>query len=121
MGWLSSGTAEVKEDSCEYQTLTREWGNVWKLRTRTRVEEIRGLTRSAALAYGTDVAYYTVTNGQLYFAHFTRSVRRYKANAADGWRVVVTKKWSAAYENSTWKYGAASSYFSAENPSDMTS
>ena len=120
-GWSSTGFEDVVEDSVEYQTLTREWGYIWKLRTRTRVVEVRGLTRSAALTYGNDVAYYTDTGGQLYFAHFTCTVTRMKANDADGWTVRLVKKWAAAYKNSAWQCGAAASYFSAENPQDMES
>ena len=121
MAWDSTGTEEVIEDIIESQTLTREWGKIWKLRTRTRVVVVKGLTRSAALTYSSDAAFYTSTTGQLYFAHFTRTVGRRKANEADGWTVTLTKKWSAAYYNNAWQCGAAESYFTAENPADITS
>ena len=120
-GWSNTGFQDVVEDSVEYQTLTREWGYIWKLRTRTRIVEIRGLSESAALTYGNDVAYYTDTGGQLYFAHFTCTVKRRKANEAGAWTVTLTKKWAAAYKNSTWQCGAAASYFEAANPADMQS
>ena len=120
MAWSSSGFSVLLEDECGYQTLAREWGSVWKLRTRTRVTETRGLTESAALTFGEDVSYFTVTSGILYFAHYTRSVRRRKAQG-NGWSVTVTETWSAAYKNSTWQCGAAASYFSAANPSAMNS
>ena len=120
MGWLSSGTEEVVEDTVGYQAMAREWGNIWKMRTRTRTVEIRGLTRSAALSAGSDVAYFTVTTGTAYFAHFQRTVRRRKANAADGWTVTITKTWQALYQNSTHNAGAAAHYFTDTNPSDMT-
>lgn len=122
MGWSSTGVSDVIEDECYYQALAREWGYVYKLRQRTRVTEVRGLTRSAALTYGTDVSYFTVQAWVAhYFAHYERKIKRRKADPSDGWTVTISETWAAVYQNGNWLRGAAEHYFTDENPAAMTS
>ena len=120
MGWItSSPTGEVVSDTCGFQTLSREWGSVYKLRVRTRVTEYRGLAESFAKNYGSDASAVTQTGGSYYFEHFTRKVERRKANAAGGWTVSITETWSALYKNNTWQMGAGSSQFTALDPTPL--
>lgn len=121
MGWISSSQDAVEDvvrDDIGFQTLSREWGHVYKLRVRTRVKEARGLARSVALTFGTDASKVTQTSGTYYFEHYTRKVERRKANAADGWAVTVTETWSALYEDNTWMNGCAAHYFTDADPSE---
>ena len=119
MGWGSTGAKDVIEDEINRQALAREWGSVYTLRQRTRVTEVRGLTRSAALTYGTDVSYFTVQNWVAhYFAHYTRTVKRRKADPSDGWTVTITETWAAVYQDGEWLRGAAESYFTDANPTE---
>ena len=123
MAWISSSQNAVEDvirDSLGFQTLSREWGHVYKLRVRTRIKEVRGLARSTALSYSSDASKVTQTTGTYYFEHYTRKVERRKANAADGWTVTITETWSALYEDNTWMNGCAATYFTADNPSEPT-
>ena len=121
MGWITDSqqvSADVVSDSIGFQTLSREWGHVYKLRVRTRVKEARALARSVALTYSSDASKVTQTTGTYYFEHYTRKVERRKANAADGWTVVITETWSALYQDSTWMNGCAATYFTEANPGE---
>lgn len=121
MGWISSSQDAVEDvvrDDIGFQTLSREWGHVYKLRVRTRVKEARGLARSVALTFGTDTSKVTQTTGTYYFEHYTRKVERRKANAADGWTVTVTETWSALYEDNVWMNGCAAHYFTDSDPAE---
>lgn len=122
MGWSATGVSDVIEDESSYQALSREWGHVYKLRQRTRITEVRGLTRSAALGYSTrEVTFFTQTSGSYYFAHFTRTVKRRKADPSDGWKVTLTETWAALYRDGVWQCGAGEPRFTALNPEPMTS
>ena len=105
MAWItnaSNAQAEVVSDTCSFQTLSREWGSVYKLRVRTRATEYRGLDVSLAKNFGTDASYITQTAGTYYFEHYTRKVERHKANAAGGWTVTVNEAWSGLYMNNSY-------------------
>ena len=121
MAWitdLQDVIEDVIRDDIGFQTLSREWGHVYKLRVRTRIKDVRALDRSIALTYGTDSSKVTQTTGTYYFEHYTRKVERRKANAADGWTVTVTETWSALYQDNTWMNGCSASYFTDANPSE---
>lgn len=123
MGWISDAQYAVEDvisDDIGFQTLSREWGHVYKLRVRTRVKEARGLARSVALAYSSDSSKVTQTTGSYYFEHYTRKVNRRKANHADGWTVSITETWSALYQDATWMCGCAGTYFEDLNPAEPT-
>ena len=123
MGWISSSQnvqEDVVSDSIAFQTLSREWGHVYKLRVRTRVKEARALSRSLALTYSSDSSKVTQTTGSYYFEHYTRKVERRKANQADGWTVTITETWSALYQDTTWENGCAETYFTSDNPTEPT-
>ena len=123
MGWISSSQnvqEDVVSDSIAFQTLSREWGHVYKLRVRTRVKEARALARTLALSYSSDSSKVTQTTGSYYFEHYTRKVERRKANQADGWTVTITETWSALYQDATWMNGCAATYFTSENPTEPT-
>ena len=123
MGWISSlqnVQEDVVSDSIAFQTLSREWGHVYKLRVRTRVKEARALSRSLALTYSSDSSKVTQTTGSYYFEHYTRKVERRKANQADGWTVTITETWSALYQDTTWMNGCKETYFTSNNPTEPT-
>ena len=123
MGWISNARDAVEDlvdDDISFQTLSREWGHVYKLRVRTRVKEARGLDRSVALTYSSDSSKVTQTTGSYYFEHYTRKVRRRKANPADGWTVTITETWSALYQDNTRIDGCAEECFTDENPTEPT-
>lgn len=123
MGWISSALdaeEDVMSDSIAFQTLSREWGHVYKLRVRTRVKEARALDRTLALSYSSDSSKVTQTTGSYYFEHYTRKVERRKANPADGWTVTITETWSALYQDATWMNGCAETYFTSDNPTEPT-
>ena len=123
MSWINAAAdvvVDVVSDTLGFQTLGREWGSVYKLRVRTRVKEARALSRAFAKTYGADASMVTQTTGTYYFEHYTRKVERRKANAADGWTVVITETWSALYQNTTWINGCAESFFTAEDPGEPT-
>lgn len=129
MGWRTSvsfSDREVIDDTEVWQVQTREWGNTfWKHRIRTRVSEIRGCSRTAALSLTASTAATAskVTNsyGSAYFEHYSCTAHKRKANAADGWTVTFTERWVACY-----KYdgsasdglfsGCAEHYFTDANP-----
>lgn len=122
MAWSSTGVSDVIEDEINRQAFARERNYVYTLRKRTRVTEVRGLTRSAALNYGTDASYFTVQAWVAhYFAHYTRTVKRRKSDPSDGWTVMITETWTAVYLNGAWFRGAAEHYFTDANPAAMTS
>lgn len=128
MAWLSSNDAnaafsarEVVDDTEAWQVEAREWGTTfWKRRIRTRVSELRGLTRDAALALSANSssASSKITNsyGSAYFEHYSCQCRKSKSNAADGWKVTFTERWQAAYQNGTLFSGCAAHYFTDSNP-----
>lgn len=124
MGWQESvafSDREVIDDSEVWQVQLREWGNTfWKHRIRTRVSEIRGCSRSAALglAANSSASASKITNsyGSAYFEHYTCTAQKRKANAADGWTVTFTERWVAAYQNDTLFSGCAAHYFTDANP-----
>lgn len=122
MAWLDSTTGDVIDDQSGYQTQSREWGNYYRMRTRERITEYRGLKRSAALDTTTfsDTSKIAQTPGTFYFDKYVRTITRRKANAADGWTVTKTEKWCALYQNETWFCGAPESCFTAQNPTEPT-
>jgi len=121
MGWIEN-IAEVSDcvvrDGVAFQTLSREWGSVYKLRVRTRVREARALSRNLALTYSSDSSKVWQTAGTYYFEYYTRKVERSRANAADGWTVLTTETWSALYRNNTWQAGCDATCFTSANPSE---
>lgn len=105
MAWItnaSNAQADVVADTCAFQTLSREWGSVYKLRVRTRVTEYRGLAESIGKNFGTDASFVTQTGGSYYFEHYTRKAERRKANAAGGWTATITETWSGLYMNNSY-------------------
>ena len=105
MAWITNALdaqADVVADTCAFQTLSREWGSVYKLRVRTRVTEYRGLAESIGKNFGTDASYITQTTGSYYFEHYTRKMERRKANAAGGWTATKTETWSGLYKNNSY-------------------
>ena len=128
MAWLSPNDAnaafsarEVVDDTEAWQVEAREWGTTfWKRRIRTRVSELRGLTRDAALALSANSssASSKITNsyGSAYFEHYSCQCRKSKSNAADGWKVTFTERWQAAYQNGELFRGCAEHYFTDSYP-----
>ncbi len=105
MAWItnaSNAQADVVADTCAFQTLSREWGSVYKLRVRTRVTEYRGLAESIGKNFGTDASFVTQTGGSYYFEHYTRKAERRKANAAGGWTATITETWSGLYRDGSY-------------------
>ncbi len=124
MAWLTSASFAdrvVVDDTEVWQVQTREWGDTfWKHRIRTRVSELRGLSRATALAFSQSgsAASSRVTNsyGTAYFEHYSCTCQKRRTNAADGWTVTFTEKWVACYQNDTLFSGCAAHYFTDANP-----
>lgn len=127
MSWLSSvndACHVVTSDEEYYQAVAIEKipavmvnGEVtsWRLvahtlRVRDRVEEWRGLTKTAAFAIGGEETK-QAGNEDFSFDYYSVKVSRRRVNEANGWTVTKTTSWRALYSDGVWQYGANQNNF----------
>ena len=102
------------------QAVSWQWVNL-QFRVRERVEEWRGLSKAAAFAIGGDEQQMS-GDGTINFPNYEVKISRRLSNAAGGYIVTKTTRWTAIYRNSGVNGamvridGAAESVFTATTP-----
>lgn len=80
------------------------------MRVRDRVEEWRGLTKTAAFSIGGETVQQAGT-GDFSFDKYSVKISRRRVNESNGWTVTKTTSWRALYTDGKYGYGAPETSF----------